>query len=68
MKCSQGSEAFYVPNDIVDDVLGYDEHLESIEAYSDRVTRDKTGSVIMFSKEARKMADQAKAENAKQRE
>jgi hypothetical protein len=65
---SQGSEAIYVSNDIVDDVLGYDERLESIEAYADRVTRDKTGSVIMLSKEAKKLADQAKAENAKQRE
>jgi hypothetical protein len=49
-KCSQESEGIYVSNDIVEDVLGYDERLESIEAYADRVTRDKMGSVIMLSK------------------
>jgi hypothetical protein len=59
------SQGLYTSNDIADDVLGYDDHLESIEAYADRISGDKMGYVILLSKEAKELADEVKAKNTK---
>jgi hypothetical protein len=40
------SQGYFISNDIADDVLGYDGRLESVEAYTDRISRDHTGYVI----------------------
>lgn len=59
------SQGLYISKDIADDMLGYDDHLESIEAYADCISRDKMSYVISLSKEAKQLADKVKAKNAK---
>jgi hypothetical protein len=49
-------------------MLGYDDHLESIEACAERISNEKTRFIITLSKEAKAQADKAKEENVKQRE